>query len=104
MSWMCAEHGPQTQGVVCGGDYPFYLRLSRGQWETEEIQEFPSAYFLYDYDREEIVGFVGDVRGFELTRTDIAYMLDHALGSGCIDEPACPICSEPMEEYDETTY
>ena len=101
MNWKCPNGCKITEGVVCGGDYPFWARdepsceicVDPGEWK-----DYPYMYILMDLESGNFIKKVyGGSAGLDLNDRDWKELFEHA-EAGCASEPMCPKCLEHLVE------
>ena len=100
MNWKCPNGCNITEGVVCGGDYPFWARRKSTQYaKLEGYYNYPNMYILMDLEADELlrISYGGD-RGLDLDEVDWLQMYEHAQAHGRMAEPMCPKCLEYLVE------
>ena len=104
MNWKCPNGCNITEGVVCGGDYPFWTRdesYYKVASNQVEFHEYPDMYILMDLESGNFIKKAyGGSAGLDLDERDWEQLFEHA-EAGCASEPQCPKCLEHLVEKGE---
>lgn len=97
----CPKCGWQYVAEVCGGDFPYWRRMVEPDGKTIDPEPdcMPNVYFELDLETEQPVKAAADWEGLDLGEfDDLDYkeMLEHAQNNGCIGEPICITCGQPL--------
>jgi len=89
--WICPNCHEIEQGIVCGGDEPYYNHGEQEKTFTGNI------YFMMELSSGKLLEIPWTSVDFELTQEDWQAMHLHAFG-GCATEPQCPECFEYLDQ------